>query len=218
MSTHKPESALIVAEEPLMRLGLKQFLHQEMHLHACVEAATAAQALRLQMQHLPTLVVVFFCDQSQTEAVRLVRELRRQRRQQAVLVVARVMDRAHVQACISAGVLGYVLGSDGLVELRLACLSVLRGDLHITQVAAKALQGSHRVGAEQRERLRELSLRERQVLDLMGKGVKGVDLAARLGICVKTVETHQKHLKEKLELPNITELWLLAAQIAAKPE
>lgn len=214
----KTDATLIVAEEPLMRLGLRQFLHQEMGIKLCVEAGSTTQALKQQAEHAPALVIIFLCDKAQSETLRLVRELRRRRRQQAVLVVARVMEREHVQACVSAGVLGYVLGSDGLVELRLACLSVLRGDLHITQAAAKALQGTTRLGAELRERLKTLTLREREVLSLMGTGLKGQDLATKLGVSVKTVETHQKHLKEKLELNNIAELWLAAAELAKTKE
>ncbi len=206
----KNEIVLIVAEEPLMRLGLRHFLLQEMGLKLCVEAGNFTQALKQQAEHEPALVILFFCEQAQEETVRLVRELRRRRRQQAVLVVARTLAREHVQECIASGALGYVRGADGLAELRLACLCVLRGDLHVTQEAARALQRVPQQGATRKVPLEVLTLREREVLALMGRGVKGVDLAAELGISVKTVETHQKHLREKLELKNITELWLLA--------
>lgn len=206
----KNEIVLIVTEEPLMRLGLRHFLLHEMGLKLCVEAGNFTQALKQQAEHEPALVILFFCEQAQAETVRLVRELRRRRRQQAVLVVARTLAREHVQECIASGALGYVRGADGLAELRLACTSVLRGDLHVTQEAARALQRVTQQGATRKVPLEVLTLREREVLALMGRGVKGVDLAAQLGISVKTVETHQKHLREKLELKNITELWLLA--------
>ena len=208
---------LIVAAEPLTLLGLRCFLGEVAGLKTCLEATTATEALRQQAEHRPGLVIL--CG-GEGQAVRLIHLFRRRCKSQLVLVVSRVTEPGHVQSCLEAGALGYVTMEEGLPELRLACAAVLGGNLHVSRLATRHLSIGGGGGAEAGSRkglacLKLLSEREQEVFHLMGTGSGCKEMACQLGISVKTVETHQKRMKEKLEVRTCAELKRLAVQAAA---
>ncbi|MEQ1750912.1 MAG: response regulator transcription factor [Prosthecobacter sp.] len=208
---------LIVCTEPLLRLGLYHFL-QELKLTNCLQAATAEQALRLHAEHRPALVIIS-TGERQIDVPRLVRELRRRRREQAVLVISREPRPEHVRHCLEAGVRAYITTEDVLTEVSVACAAVMRGDLHLSRSIVREMKTGHsapplpgklRVGARQESPRESLSSREREVFDLIGGGHGCKEVAGRLGISVKTVETHQQRIKDKLGVGNCAELRRLA--------
>ncbi|HCN76949.1 MAG TPA: hypothetical protein DIT13_07120 [Verrucomicrobiales bacterium] len=206
--------SLIVSKEPLVRLGMRHFLMESAGISVCLEACGSMDAMRQLMEHKPALVIVFACDRP-LEVVRLVRELRRKRRSQPVLVVSRTAEEDHVRRCLDAGVLGYTTTGDDLNELRLACAAVMRGDMHLSKSAARVIQGANGHsknwhGGMPASGTKALTVREVEVFRLMGSGLGCKELAAQLGISVKTVETHQMRLKEKLQARSCDELRNLA--------
>ncbi len=211
---------LIVSAEPLTLLGLKCFLGEEAGMKTCLEAMTATDALRQQAEHRPALVILCGIEE---QAVRLIRLLVRRSRSQIVLVVSRVTEPDHVQNCLGAGALGYVTMEEGLPELRLACAAVLNRDLHVSRRAARHLVMGGRSMAEAGERTRtghaqikQLSEREQEVFKLMGAGSGCKEMACQLGISVKTVETHQQRMKDKLEVRTCAELKRMATQMCGR--
>lgn len=208
---------LIVSTEPLLRLGLFHFL-QELKLTTCLQAATAEQALNLHAEHRPALVIIS-TGERQMDVPRLVRDLRRRRREQAVLVISRDPRPEHVRHCLEAGVCAYITTEDVLTEVSVACAAVMRGDLHLSRAVvremktgqgAPPLPGSRRVAARHEAPRQSLSNREREVFDLIGGGHGCKEIAGRLGISVKTVETHQQRIKDKLGVEHCAELRRLA--------
>ena len=131
-------SILIVSQEPLLRLGVRQFMMQEAGLKCCGEATTSGEALDLQGRFQPCLVVVAACLAS-GEAPRLVRDLRRGRPDQRVLVVGRATEPDLVRRVLQAGARGYVSSLDEVTELRLAVASVLGGHLHVSRSVADCM-------------------------------------------------------------------------------
>jgi DNA-binding NarL/FixJ family response regulator len=207
---------LIVSHEPLMRLGMRRFLEEEVEMRQCLEAATPADALNQQAAHQPALVLLCVCQQ-QMDAVRLIRDLRRKRQQQAVLVVSRKVEADHVSLCLRAGALGYVCSQDPLQELRMACAAVLRGDIHVSRQAAQGLRAvlsgpraMTKNGQGMSAAAAPLSEREREVFALVGDGCGSTEIARKLSISVKTVETHQQRIKVKLGVERSAELRRLA--------
>ena len=214
-------SILLVAHEPLMRLGLRHFLIHEMSLRRCTEAATAHEALDAQAAHHPALVVLASCGAS-GEAARLIRDLRRCRADQRVLVVGRAAEPDHVRRVLQAGALGYVTSLDDLAELRIAVASVMSGSLHVSKSSAAGVMTEWRGGPNAaRQEGTELSLgtlsdRELEVFRLVGRGLGCKEIAAALHISVKTVETHKMRMKEKLGLTTASQLLRLAMQRAER--
>ena len=113
----------------------------------------------------------------------------------------------------------YITTEDVLTELSVACAAVMRGDLHLSRAVVREMKtgpgappllGSRRVAARAEPPRESLSNREREVFDLIGRGHGCKEIAGRLGISVKTVETHQQRIKDKLGLENCAELRRLA--------
>lgn len=204
---------LVIAAEPLLRLGLRHFLTGELGIRRCVEAVTASAALDAQAAHKPVLVVLAACVTS-SEAPRLIRDLRRCRADQRVLVVGRAGDADHVRRVMQAGALGFVTNLDDLGELRLAVASVMSGSLHVSKSVAGGLMQDLRGGSPRSEAsepsLNVLSDRELEVFQLVGKGLGCKEIAINLNISVKTIETHKQRMKDKLNLPNGAELLRLS--------
>ncbi len=207
-------SVLIVSQELLLRLGVRQFMMQEAGLRCCGEAASSAEAMDLQARHRPCLVVVAAC-LSSGEAPRLVRDLRRGIPEQRVLVVGRATEPDLVRRVLQAGARGYVSSLDDVMELRLAVASVLGGHLHVSRAVADCITMESRAsaaaaGQDRLAMLRQLSDREMEVFGLMGRKLGCKEIALHLSISVKTVETHKQRMKDKLGLQHGAELQRLA--------
>lgn len=205
---------LIVTREPLLGWALLRFLLQEMGFEDGAVADSAPLALVAQRDRKPDLMVLAG-DTGSGDPARLVRELRRQRHGQAVLIFDGALDAETARRALDAGARGWLTRVDGLDELRSAVSAVLRGDLHLSRHAADGLSSIFtpqmpRGGQAGSRTLAGLSGREHEVLKLMGSGLRCKEIASALGISPKTVETHQKRMREKLEVRSSVELARLA--------
>ena len=213
-------SILIVSQEPLLRLGLRQFMAQEAGLKCCGETASIADALDLQGRFQPCLVVVA-ASLAAGEAPRFVRDLRRGRPDQRVLVLGRAAEPDLVRRVLQAGARGYVSSLDEISELRLAVASVLSGHLHVSRSVADCMTMGSMMNAissepDSQALVRRLSDREMEVFGLMGRKLGCKEIALSLSISVKTVETHKQRMKDKLGLHHGAELQRLALSQVAR--
>ena len=203
---------LIVSTEPLLRFGLRHFL-REFGMVRCLEAETNEVALDLLERFRPGMVLVC-AEPQQMEVTRLIRLLRRHARCLPLLVISRDKSSEHVRSCLEAGAQAYLTHEDALAELGMACATALRGGLHLSGAVAKALLpaktaklgANHSAGTP----LTCLSTREKEIFALVGCGCGCKEIAGRLGISVKTVETHQMRMKQKLGVERSAELKRLA--------
>lgn len=202
---------LIVSTEPLLSFGLRHFL-KESGMLRCLEAETMEMALELVGRFRPGIVLVC-AEPGQMEVTRLLRQLRRGARSLPMLVISRDKSCEHVQRCLEAGAQAYLTHGDALAELGMACATVLRGGLHLSAAVVKGLlpaRPGRSAAAAQPVTDACLSTREREVFALVGCGCGCKEIAGRLGISVKTVETHQMRMKQKLGVERSAELKRLA--------
>ena len=209
MSTILP---MIISPEPLLRLGLRHFL-REHHMPHCLEAESKADARRLMAEHAPGLVIIAGVE-GREDLPRLMRDLRRQRRGLPFLVLCRSQAPEQVRLFLQADGCAYITYEDALAEVSMACASVLRGGLHVSRPLARSLQGYLGAGKAARSLVKRpasgFSAREQEVFDLVGDGCGCKEIAGKLGISVKTVETHQMRMKQKLGVERSSELRRLA--------
>lgn len=208
---------LLVSPEPLTRLGLRHLVAQEVRVARFVEAETPAEALRQQGAQRP-VVAIIAADPSQMDVPQLLVDLRRRQPALALMVVTHDASASHVAACIASGAGGYVTFTDPESELKMAFVSVLRGDVHVSRCAARGMQAGFRAArgqslprpADLDAKLAHLSTREREVFDLHGCGCGCKEISQKLGVSIKTVETHQKRCREKLGVSCSAELRKMA--------
>jgi two-component system response regulator NreC len=208
---------LLVDDHTILRAGLRQLLNAEPDLTVIGEAGSGVEALE-QARALQPDVVVLDLGLPGMSGLEALRELRQHVPGTRVLVLSMYVDKDIVQHVFSAGGLGYVTKRAGAQEVAEAIRTVFRGgqylsaDLaHLRRYAGRQGRATGRPGGTKRGPA-ELSRREREVLRLIASGYATREIAARLSISPKTVETHRRRIMTKLELSSRPELVRYALQ------
>jgi DNA-binding NarL/FixJ family response regulator len=119
------------------------------------------------------------------------------------MVFSRIQNLRHIELSFKAGASGFVSLLDSPTEFIAAVQECLKGEMvfpeQITKHKLSGLRGSGKA-------LKELSVREVEVFDLIGSGFATSAIAKKLEVSVKTIETHRHHIKQKLNIPNAPEL------------
>ena len=202
-----PPLSLVVSREPLMSAGVRWFMLEKMQAAGCLEASNPESASTMVLQQHPGLILVAASVLSE-ETPRWVKDLSRGKSPPPILVIGRVSQTDLVRRVMRAGALGFVSILEDLEELRLAVTATLHGTMHLSGQAGHSLMmgGGASQSDDRKSQLQGLSDREKEVFDLIGQGFGQKEIATKLHISVKTVETHKQHLKEKLHLANAAQL------------
>ncbi|MGB8167711.1 MAG: response regulator transcription factor [Chthoniobacteraceae bacterium] len=211
MSHPRSVGVLVVDGEPLTQAGIVACIRQWKGYRVCGLAKDPPTARQLCAELRPDLIIVDL--PLPADGFGLVREFARLHRAARVVVISTRSDRETVECALRAGARGYVRRSDELKALRAACAAVLDGKLHVSpEVEQTLLSGlahpPHPDGTGDEGRLSE---RERTVFRLIGRGLGATAIARELSVSVKTVETHQRRIREKLDVGSAGELRKRAA-------
>jgi DNA-binding NarL/FixJ family response regulator len=205
MAPHDPRSTrcsinvMIVADVRLYREGLAGSLASRPHLRVCGVCATRAEALERVGSALPDVVIV---DTATRDCLDLIRDLRAQRLPLKILAFAVDETTSEVLECAEAGATGYVTADASVDELVVAVERIAREELVCSpRVAAQlfcrmARQDTRASHAE----TRLLTIRERQVLELIRDGYSNKEIGQKLNIAEPTVKNHVHHLLAKLDV------------------
>lgn len=193
---------VVVDDHVVLRMGLCMLLNGQRGIEVVGEAGDVAGAIAVTQRAQPDVVLLDLClpDANGSAAVeRLLRGCRGAR----VLVLTMYDDPAYVQAALAAGALGYVVKKAADTELVSAVRAVASGrtflDVTMEGQARRLLGRGARRGAGHGD-ASVLSPRERQVLELLAHGHTNREIAKRIGVGVKTVETYRLRLGVKLGL------------------
>lgn len=194
-------NVVLVDDHPIVRQGLAQLLGQEPDLRVCGEAEDEATAIRLVAQTSPQLVIVDLSLKS-GDGIALIKALRADHPTIPILVLS-MHDESHfVERALRAGALGYLVKQDASTKILPAIRKVLRGEIYLgDQLSPSLLKRLLSGELEEAESVvARLSDRELQVFRMIGDGLGTQEIAARLNLSVKTIETYQAHIKDKLDL------------------
>jgi len=207
--SEQPKAAeiLIVDDHPIVRLGLKQMITHVPGLSVSCEAATSDEAIRLARSSPIDLAIV---DLSLKDAhgLDLIRQLHQVVPGLPVLALSIHDEALFAERALRAGARGYIMKHEAVNNLVAAIRQVLTGRIYVSDRAAQyLLESIGRQGAMlPRERLGSLTDRELEVFELIGRGLATADIASRLRVSVKTIETHRANIKSKLNLKDANDL------------
>ena len=198
-------NVLLADDHTMMREGLRAILEKE-GLQVIGEAATGREAVALAHRLRPDLVVmdISMPGLNGVDATkRLVAEL------PGIKVIALSMhaDRRYVVAMFAAGAVGYLLKNSASEELIQAVRAVARHHKYVSpSIAETVVDNAIDSLRPARPLQKPLSLREREVLQLLAEGHSSKDIAQRLELAVPTVETHRRQIMDKLNIRSVAEL------------
>ncbi len=199
---------VIADDHAVVREGIKMILGREPDIEIVGEAGNGREALELVAKTRPHVVVmdISMPEMGGVEATRRVKEA-----YPKVNVLALTMheDESYVFQLLKAGASGYVLKRGAAQDLVQAIRSAARGEAFLYPSVARSVLADYlkRVEAgEDRHRFDGLTEREREILALIAEGLSNQEIAQKLYISIKTVQTHRTHIMEKLDLHNRAQL------------
>ena len=200
----------LVDDHAIIREGLRALLERHAFIEVVGEAATGAECLAMLDSWRPD-VVVMDITMPELNGIETTREIVRQWPEVKVVILSVHSTTEHVYQAFAAGALGYVLKESIGKELLKAIRSAHCCKRYLSE-KAEAAGWRHVSSLMAKSPLESLSQRERQVLQLVVEGHASVEIAARLGLSAKTVETYRCRLMQKLGVHDITALVKFAIQ------
>jgi len=206
---------LICDDHTLIRAGLRRLIESFDGMQVVGEAASADEVVTRARELSPDVVLLDLSMPGRSGFDAL-DELRRNAPDAAIVIMSMHDDTAHVREAIARGARGFVVKEAAPAELEIALRAACVGRVFLSpQVSAAMLADT---GARSRRATDPASLptRQREILAALGAGRTTKQIAADLGISVKTVETHRARLMEALGCRNATELVRTAVQWSAR--
>jgi len=207
-------SVLIVDDHPIIRQGLAALINRQGDLAVCAEADEPRAALAAAAKERPRLAVVDI-SLAQADGLELIKDLKARQPKMDVLVLSMHDEIVYAERALRAGASGYVMKQERLATVIAALRQVLSGQVYLSDKMTARLMRRF-AGAKVEEQgagpADLLSDRELQILRLLGEGLGPTDIADRLHISTKTIETHRARIKEKLNLDSASALRQFAIQ------
>lgn len=202
---------LLCDDHTLIRAGLRRLVESFDGIEVVAEAASADEAVIRAREHLPH-VVLLDLSMPGRNGFDALEELRRTAPDTAVVIMSMHDDAGHVREALARGASGFVVKEAAPAELEIALRAAHAGRIYLSPQVSASMLGD---GLGPRaHRGAELSPRQREILTALGAGRTTKQIAADLGISVKTVETHRARLMETLGCRNAVELVRAAVQWA----
>jgi DNA-binding NarL/FixJ family response regulator len=208
-----PIRVLIVDDHSVVREGLRMFLELQEGIEVAGEAADGDEAVR-EAERLRPDVVLMDLVMPRLDGVDAMRELRERAPATRVVVLTSFLDDERLLPAIRAGAAGYLLKNVQPRELARAVRLAAEGEALIDPAVAARLVDS--LVEDRGGEKPELTPREQEVLDLIGRGFANKRIALELGIAEKTVKTHVGHVLAKLGVSDRTQAALYAARAGRK--
>jgi DNA-binding NarL/FixJ family response regulator len=206
-----------VDDHGLVRAGIRALLESLDGIQVLEEADDGREALRLIELHRPDIVLMDIA-MSGLNGLEATKRIKRDFPNTRVIILSMHANEEYVLQSLRAGAAGYLLKDAGTVELEIAIKAVAGGETYLSPPVSKHVISDYvrRMSAGEQETkstLDRLTLRQREILQLIAEGQTTQEIARLLNIGVKTVETHRMQLMERLDIHDVAGLVRYAIRV-----
>lgn len=211
----KTYKVLLVDDHPIVRHGLTELIEQSSNLEVCGESASSSEALQLVRETDPDVVVIDI-SLGGGNGLELIKQIKAQGSDAHMIVSSMHDELLYAERALRAGAMGYINKIEGTEKIIEAIHQILTGRIYLSgpmteRVLQRMMRNEPEPGSSP---IDALSDRELEVFEMIGHGQTTRQIAKKLHLSPKTIETHREHIKTKLHLQNNNELVRQAVQWA----
>ncbi len=212
--TYKPQNSdgtkkriLVVDDHPIVRQGLALLINREPDLLVCGEAEEAMGAIHVLASARPDVLIVDI-SLNGPDGLDLLKNIRTTHPTLPVLILSMHDESIYAERALRAGANGYIMKQEATEKVLVALRRILSGEIYVSDRIANRMLKHYITGSGtlRNSSISDLSDRELEVFRLIGEGDGTRQIAEELHISIKTVESYQAHIKEKLSLRSAREL------------
>ena len=197
---------LLADDHTLVRSGFRALIQQLKGIEVVAEAADGREALRLVGKHRPDVVLMDIA-MPELNGLDATARMRKQFPKVPVLLLSMHNSDEYVSEALAAGAAGYMVKDAGAFELDIGIRAVARGESYLSPAVVKHVVSRHTPPSSDRSAgLRRLTPRQREIVQLIAEGNSTKEIARKLEVSVKTVETHRIKLMCRLDIHDVAGL------------
>ena len=200
-----PIKLLLVDDHPIVRRGVASCLAKEPNVQVIGEAADGQEALK-KVRELNPDVIMMDVDMPHMDGLAVTQALRKEFPHIKVLMLSMYRDTDYILRILQSGALGYVLKDAPAEELVRAIETVYSGESYFSSDVARFALNQFVRGSSEGPSAMNLTNREREVLIHIAEGFSNKEIASKLNVGVRTVETHRERIMRKLNIRNVAGL------------
>jgi DNA-binding NarL/FixJ family response regulator len=200
-------TVFVVDDHPLLRQGLALLINQQQDLEVCGEAEESQAAMRAIARKRPDILIVDI-SLNGPDGLDLLKAIRGSYPDLPVLILSMHDEAIYAERALRARANGYIMKQEATEKVLVAVRRILGGEVYLSDRMANKMLQQYIGGSPPalQSRISSLSDRELEVFCLIGEGRGTREIAEELHLSIKTVETYQAHIKEKLFLHSGREL------------
>lgn len=203
---NRPVRIFLVEDHGLVRAGIRALLEKIEGVEIAGDAAEGREALERIDRHRPDIVLMDI-SMPGLNGLQAAEQMLQRHPQLRIVFLSMHTEGEYVLAALRAGASGYLIKDSCLQELELAIRSVVRGEVFISPAVSKhVVDGIRNPNALPASPLERLTLRQKEILQLIAEGMTTKEIAVRLNVSVKTVDTHRTQLMERLDIHDVAGL------------
>ena len=200
---------LLVNDQPIVMYGLKRLIDQEDGLCVCAECSSATEVLETLDNCHPDIVVVDISMHG-SNGLEMTKIIKNAIPSLPILIFSRQDESLYAERALRAGARGYIMKHESTETILYAIRKLLADNVYLSKKLSTKMRHQQQNGTAgdiiDKFGVENLSDRELEIFEFLGRGQSSRDIAARLQLSIKTVETHRAHIKQKLKIENATEL------------
>src|SRR4051812_23975347 len=205
MATKQRIKVLVVDDHPVVRKGLQSCLSRQDPIKLVGEASDGDEALKKARELAPD-VILMDISMPRMNGLAVTETLRKESPNVKVLILSVHSNKEYIFRIIQAGAHGYVSKETPPQELVRAIECVYGGEPFFSADVAKAALNQFVASGGKKEPFAQLTSREREVLVLIAEGQSNKEIANKLGIGVRTIETHRERIMRRLDIHSVAGL------------